>query len=210
MHAFSKITVLTVQYLKWLNILTNSTPGNIHQWKWKERDNWYSTEITPVLPIAGQKFPRHFEGYLKFLRYFNLYIYFKLSRWIRNGIEWNTKVPWTLFGKHCNSVFVEGRYWVIQSRNFTLLLNTNVLQCVRSSSPSDSIRSTFPCPNRILTFILMFSSIYKQGSSRKILLLNSVSSFHPFVLHELYTSSTFIEPPVIIISVMLTVIKFYH
>jgi hypothetical protein len=67
----------------------------------------------------------------------------------------------------------------------------------------------FPRPNRIIIFVLMFSPVYKQGFSQKILLLKSVSSFPPFVLHVLHTSSPFIEPPVIITSVMLTVKKFY-
>jgi hypothetical protein len=30
----------------------------------KQRGSWYRAEITPILPIAGQKFPRYFEGHI--------------------------------------------------------------------------------------------------------------------------------------------------
>jgi hypothetical protein len=33
----------------------------------KQRGSWERMEITPVLPIAGQKFPRYFASYLEFL-----------------------------------------------------------------------------------------------------------------------------------------------
>jgi hypothetical protein len=42
----------------------------------KQRDSSYRTEIIPVLPIAGQKFPLYIaEGTWNFSRYFKVYLF---------------------------------------------------------------------------------------------------------------------------------------
>jgi hypothetical protein len=33
------------------------------------------TDITPVLPLAGQKFPRYSEGYVETFRHFRMFVY---------------------------------------------------------------------------------------------------------------------------------------
>jgi hypothetical protein len=52
------------------------------------------TEITPVLPITGQKFPRYFEKYLAFFAVCQNFYFFIYS----------TNFRGTLAGKHCADV----------------------------------------------------------------------------------------------------------
>jgi len=52
-------------------------------------EKWLRTEITPILPIAGQKFRRYFEVRLIFLAVYNnfyLFIYSTTSRGTSKGV----------------------------------------------------------------------------------------------------------------------------
>jgi len=51
-------------------------------------------EITPVLPIAGQKFSRYFMGYLKFFTTFKYFFF-------HSTVTPHTTLKDVLVGKHC-------------------------------------------------------------------------------------------------------------
>jgi len=54
-------------------------PRNPYTWKYqqarKQRGSLYSKDIIPVLPITGQKFPKHFTGDLEISLYFKMFLY---------------------------------------------------------------------------------------------------------------------------------------
>jgi hypothetical protein len=57
--------------------------------KKRERDRWWSAEITPVLPTAGQKLPPQFAEYSTIyavFRHIYLFIYFTISREAPNDV----------------------------------------------------------------------------------------------------------------------------
>jgi hypothetical protein len=53
----------------------------------KQRGSWKHTEITPVLPTAGQKFFQYFEViWIFFSAIAEMFIYFTISRKIPNDV----------------------------------------------------------------------------------------------------------------------------
>jgi hypothetical protein len=53
-------------------------------------------EITPVLPIAGQKYPSYFEGYLEFFTMFQNF-YLEITRYVAQPLM---KSRWSVVGQH--------------------------------------------------------------------------------------------------------------
>ena len=51
-------------------------------------------EITPVLPIGGQKFPRYFEGYLKFFAVFKDFYVFIPRFLAESPMTFRGTLPW--------------------------------------------------------------------------------------------------------------------
>jgi hypothetical protein len=78
---------------------------------------------TPVLPIARQKFPSYFEGYLEFFTIFkNLYVYIPPFL-----VEPLTMLCRILVGRHLSKVFVVFYCW--HPLHFTFILCCHVVLC---------------------------------------------------------------------------------
>jgi hypothetical protein len=61
----SRLVFVVEEFLKRFYFTRNSCICK-HLMARQQRGRLWCTNFTPVMPIAGQKFPRYFEGYLKF------------------------------------------------------------------------------------------------------------------------------------------------
>jgi hypothetical protein len=59
----------------------------------KQRSSWKRTEITPVIPTAGENFLKYFEGYLVFFAVFQIcinFFFFTIPRGTPNDVLGNS------------------------------------------------------------------------------------------------------------------------